>query len=65
MKKTILATIAFAVATMPMTFAAQTPAPQPANGSQATKSTTKTRKHVSKKSTTKKSGSTTTPTGGK
>ena len=65
MKKTILATIAFAFATMPMTFAAQTPANPPASGSQATKPATKTRKHVSKKGSTKKGSTTTAPTGGK
>jgi hypothetical protein len=67
MKKTILATIAFAVATMPLTFAAQTPANPPASGSQTTKKssdTTAKKKHSSKKST-KKSGSTASPTGGK
>jgi len=65
MKKTILASIAFAVATVPMTFAAQTPANPPA-GSQTSKSSTDTtktpKKHSSKKVTPKKStGSTSAP----
>ncbi len=64
MKKTILATIAFAVATMPLTFAAQTPANPPASGSQTTKHTAKVKKHSPKKAS-RKSGSTASPTGGK
>lgn len=68
MKKTILATIAFAVATMPLTFAAQTPANPPAKTAPAKQSTdtTKTKKH-SKKSTPKKgtgsTGVTASPSG--
>lgn len=52
MKKTVLA-IAFAVATMPLTFAAQTPANPPANNAGQNKTSTataktKTKKHHSK-----------------
>ena len=63
MKKSLLA-IAFAVATMPLTFAAQNKpaANPPANSStpNAT-STTKTKKHHKKAKTAPKSGSSTTP----
>ena len=76
MKKTILATIAFAVATMPLTFAAQAPAAktppaapaaQTAPAKQSTDTTKTTKKHSSKKSTPKKgtgsTGVTASPSG--
>lgn len=68
MKKTIFATALFAIASMPLTFAAQAPATPPAKGSQSkmsqdTTTTKKTRKKNSKKGGTKKSDSTGAPTG--
>jgi opacity protein-like surface antigen len=58
MKKTVLA-IAFAVATMPLTFAAQTPANPPANNAGSitgkagtTKTKTNAKKHHRKSATT-------------
>lgn len=58
MKKTIFATMLFAVAAMPLTFAAQTPANPPANGAQTKPSPAaakKTKKHTAKKAAPKKS----------
>ena len=65
MKKTILATIAFAFATMPLTFAAQTPANPPASGSQSNSSATTTKKSHKKAAhkTAKKSTATPAPAG--
>ncbi|HWC96052.1 MAG TPA: hypothetical protein VG456_04870 [Candidatus Sulfopaludibacter sp.] len=60
MKKTMFAAIAFAVATVPMTFAAQTtPANPPASGAKSTSApavttTKKHTKHAAKKAAPKK-----------
>lgn len=60
MKKSLLA-IVFAAAAVPLTFAAQTPAPAQSQPNQST-STTKPAKKAKKHTTKKTTGATSTPT---